>query len=707
MKKSLLTLSLVAVGAACLSGAAFAVTEVSAVEPVFAMEDGAAVRLTEEYSSFGIRFSATIVDETKDYKMLILPEALVAAYDKDTTENKAEIVPYMIEKFDEDKLAIVDNLVKKDGKVSGSIVNILWENINSSFVGFAYYMNGEEYVVADRAADYSRSVVDVCENAIKSGDYDVKSTDSADVKAEKTAKRALLQEKIGFGKKQAAGLDRDAVYVSENFEYVTSDMQTFSGLGIALNDQNGSTVTAVENGADQAIQFTRAQDKYNLLVLNFGEQPANTYKLSFTLRDNAVDTYGYNNWKLMGGQGFGTDYGYLYEKYYVGNDTFEYYFTTENAGSIQFGIAGLAADKTFAGGGQMLVDNVCLQSVDAIPEKTYSLNLIGAETVTFDGSPFIPVCTQGVYIEKHTDSNPTLTNVDGKAVVNTDGIVQAVLPLGDVNKGIYKLKFDATMTGGFPAIFQIVEGLALEDGTADQVKWDSITTLYNAAGKKLTDFVTPVGNTYEVTLTINNDLKSVGFILIDNVAATEASLTLDNISFTKVDFTTKHTLQNFENGLLNFCASAGKWAEKPSLVNAANAHFDYKATKGALVTEDNNTYYQVAINSSNTYSRLNVGWFEAGTYTFSFRAKASGSNLTGGTTVSECADHKTSPLTAFADPPTHHKQTCTFTGEWTEYTRTITLTKTTFIKFGFVSTAASTHGDFTVCVDDFTVIKTA
>ncbi|MBQ4269496.1 MAG: hypothetical protein IJB97_07615 [Clostridia bacterium] len=187
----------------------------------------------------------------------------------------------------------------------------------------------------------------------------------------------------------------------------------------------------------------------------------------------------------------------------------------------------------------------------------------------------------------------------------------------------------------------------------------------------------------------------------------ECGLTLDNISFAKVDFTTKQTLQNFESGLVNFCSSAGAWSEKAGLRNAANAHFDYKATKGELVTEGDNTYYQVAINSTNTYSRLNLGWFEAGTYTFSFRARASGSNLTGGTTVSECADHETSPLTAFANPPTHHKEECTFTGEWAEYTRTITLTKRTFIKFGFVSTAASTHGNFTVCMDDICVIKTA
>ncbi|MBQ4269495.1 MAG: hypothetical protein IJB97_07610, partial [Clostridia bacterium] len=354
IKKTLLAFSLVAFGTACAGGFAFNSAEANAAEPAkFAMIDGASVRLTKEYETFGIRFKATVVDETKSYNMLILPSELVTAYELDTTENKAEIVPYMIDKFTEEKLSIIENIVPNDGVISGSIVNILWENINRSFVGYAYYMDGTDYVIAESAADGKRSVVDVSKNAIASTDYDVKEGDSDKVKAEKIANKNALVEKVRFGQKQKKGFAKTDVYVYEDFAYAADDFASGMNMKVSLNDNNGSEASLIENGEDNAVQFTRAADKYNMLVLNFDTQPAGNYKLSFKMQDNDVANYGYNNWKLMGGAGFAEDYGYLYAKHYVGNDTFEYYFTTDAEGYILFGIAGLNADKTFSGIGQM------------------------------------------------------------------------------------------------------------------------------------------------------------------------------------------------------------------------------------------------------------------------------------------------------------------------------------------------------------------
>ena len=709
MKKRLFTLSAATALTCAAMGAVMAVQTAQADGQAFVMENGAYVRLTNDYETFGIRFTATVVDETQSYNMLILPLELVSAYDKDNTENKADIVPYMIQKFGEERLSIAKNLSVKNGKISGSIVNILWENINRDFVGFAYYIDGNEYVVAERASDYSRSVVDICQNALRSGDYDVKDTDSETVKTSKLENRELLLEKIRFGEKQAKGFAKEDVYIYEDFSFADTNVALDKQFNVdvaTVGTDSAESLAIVDNGDGYGLQFTRLKDKYDLLTFDFGTQQAGTYKLSFKMKENALAQFGYNNWKLMGwgGTKVNVDYGYLFEKYYVGNDTFEYYFETETD-VVKFGIAGLTAEETFAGQGQILLDEVCLEEVEEIPTKTYALNTLSQKVQTFENavSPFMSVHSYGVYTRYNT--KPTLHN--GKLSMSVKSNEGLVFYLGDVTKGQYKLALDFETTGGYPAVVQIATMTI--DETTGKITYADVQTLYNAAGVNFADMARKTGETsYELPLRFDNAYSNLCVILYDNVQnEDERSVSVDNVSFAALDYTTAQTLADFENGLLNFCSSAGAWSEKAGLLNAANAHFDYRTTKGQLVTEDNNTYYQVAINSTNSYARLSLGWFNAGTYTFSFRAKASGSNLNGGTTLSECYEHPTSPLTSLTDSKIiHNKTDFTFTNEWTEYSVTVTLTEAKYIKFGFNHGSAK-NGNYTVCVDDFAVIKTA
>ncbi len=356
--------------------------------------------------------------------------------------------------------------------------------------------------------------------------------------------------------------------------------------------------------------------------------------------------------------------------------TYSYTITLEEGKFVKFGVDRRTKNTMNA---IVYMDNFCVQS--GIEFRT-----LGSEAVTFDEEDK-GAWEYGVYA---ANSQPVVE--DGKAVLNTTGIEQLVLSLGNVAKGNYRLKLDAEISGGYAAILQVVTGLSV-DSAMGLVDWETLTTLYNAAGKSLDDFATPNGNTYELTLRFDNDYENVGFILINNIADQVCSISLDNILFEKIDYMEKQTIQSFNGALLG---NAG-WSAKPGLINVANAHVDFGGTYSGSIEDG---AYKTTIDSATTYSRVNLGWFEAGTYTFMFDAKASGANLNGQIILSTCADHGTSPDTAM-DGAVHNKAKTTFTEEWATYSYTITLTEGKFIKFGV--DGRDTAFNATVWLDNFTV----
>ena len=327
------------------------------------------------------------------------------------------------------------------------------------------------------------------------------------------------------------------------------------------------------------------------------------------------------------------------------------------------------------------MDNFCVQ-------KTITLNTLGAETATFEEEGKA-AWEYGVYA-----ANSMVAIENGEAVLNVTGVEQLVLSLGDVTKGNYNLTFDATMIGNYAAILQVVTGLTVNSETG-HASWDALETLYNAEGKTLSAFATPRGNTYELTFSFDADYTSVGLVLINNQPDVACGIAIDNISFKALDYAEAQTVQSFNGSLL----TANAWASVPTMINVANTYVDYQnanAFDGKLV----DGYYQVTVNSSNTYSRVDLGWFAAGTYTFTMTVKASGSNLNGSIVLTPCEVNEDGGFSNLGS----QTQTQSFTEEWTTYSFTITLTQDTFVKLG-VNWGKTMNA--TVCIDNITAQKTA
>ena len=305
------------------AGAVSYAVQASAATPAFQVDSGAAVRLKAEDTDFGIRFSATVgeVVAGAKYNMLILPVELVDYYKADTTVGKADIVSYMkaLATANGGSLSIVEDCaICEDGKIYGSIVDVKWNNLNRDFVGVAYYeKDGVVTVAAMAEQNNARSVVDVANEAINSGDYDTKDDE-----------KLILIDKVRKGEQQAAGYASDVTYIKEDFRYATMKDKKGEQIKWGIAD-TWSYPCIVENGDDYALQFKRVNDAWGLLTLNFGTVKAGNYKLSFKMTENAIGSLinesnpakgaiDYNNWKLMGwdGSAYNTDHGYLFQKYY-------------------------------------------------------------------------------------------------------------------------------------------------------------------------------------------------------------------------------------------------------------------------------------------------------------------------------------------------------------------------------------------------------
>jgi hypothetical protein len=173
----------------------------------------------------------------------------------------------------------------------------------------------------------------------------------------------------------------------------------------------------------------------------------------------------------------------------------------------------------------------------------------------------------------------------------------------------------------------------------------------------------------------------------------ECGISIDNISFTALDYTEKQVIQNFDNGLL----ASSTWSQKPGLINIANAHVDFG---GAFDGQIIDGVYQFG-SATTTYSRVNLGWFEAGTYTFTFDAKVTdASNYDGKIRLFVCAPDGDNLQQINAEGQT---VATTFSGEWATYSVTFTITEARFIKLGVVKGSI----DGTVWMDNFTAQKTA
>ena len=323
MKISLKSWIVVLFSALCLLSTAMGVCvfgNVSATTGAFQMKGGASIRPVGNADEYGICFAATDANFSSEinYQMMIIPTEYVEQYDKDVTENKDNIVAWLIakkqayESNNEGKtfpLAIVEQCLYDEvkGEIYGSIVDVKYENLNRNFYAYVYYLDGENYVVAEKCSvvgDECRSIAQVATNALLSGDY---ATDASTTEN--------LQTIVVNAIKQSQGLEKaDDVSISLNVSEVTklrgeTAQLTYDGVGkdlikytsldekICIVDESGlitfvgvgeTTVTAEVCGLVASVKVTSTV-------------PA-TEVLSFDVESDI------NNIKAMGGSDASTEY---------------------------------------------------------------------------------------------------------------------------------------------------------------------------------------------------------------------------------------------------------------------------------------------------------------------------------------------------------------------------------------------------------------
>ena len=146
----------------------------------FRVEEGASIRLDNDANgTYGIAFNAYVGDTAKaspienaTYKMIILPSTLIDSYNSANTQDN--IVKWLNDYATSKggSLAVATCTPNADGFMKAAITDIYWVNLNRAFSAIAYYeVDGNIVEIADLAVDGRRSIIDVAQNAIDSGDY--------------------------------------------------------------------------------------------------------------------------------------------------------------------------------------------------------------------------------------------------------------------------------------------------------------------------------------------------------------------------------------------------------------------------------------------------------------------------------------------------------------------------------------------------------
>lgn len=233
-----------------LSAIAFA-TNVKTVnaDGAFVMTNGAYVRLSEENS--GIRFTAKVTDESKDYYMLIVPKDLLT--EKNIT---SDYVTQLEEAYPDQtfaKIACEPFTYKQELMIAGSLVNLKDNNYKREFVGIAYYTEGEgeslTYTYAAFDEGYNlmsngRNIAKVASAYLNEGN-----TDGQDI-AETMIEKAFTADGTTFGFSKQT----QALTVSEYNYKALEQTQSFDlNVKLESNDPtvvevNGSAIKAKANG---------------------------------------------------------------------------------------------------------------------------------------------------------------------------------------------------------------------------------------------------------------------------------------------------------------------------------------------------------------------------------------------------------------------------------------------------------------------------
>lgn len=198
-------LAMIAAGAGKIAGKEAKAEEIKIVEGsgeagAFEMLEGASVRLNVEDGEYGIRFGARVSDREREYGFMVVPDELAERYNEE--EREKTLSEYCEEEAKKagGKPAKAEGLqADEEGKIYLSLVDVLWENLNRGFTGIAYYTEegSGKRIEASGAGKSERSIKEVAERAVASGNLN---------KEEREAAERLVKD----GAKQANGIAIDS-----------------------------------------------------------------------------------------------------------------------------------------------------------------------------------------------------------------------------------------------------------------------------------------------------------------------------------------------------------------------------------------------------------------------------------------------------------------------------------------------------------------
>ena len=667
----------------------------------FCVDSGAAVRLKEEYSDFGIRFSATVgeVVEGAKYNLLILPAKLVEIYNNDTSDNKADIVTYM-QKLAADNggsLSIVEDcMVRQDGKIYGSIVNIKWNNLNRDFMAVAYYEKDGQITVAEMATENAtRSIGSICKEALNSNEYT-------------GTNKQILVDKLALANKQENGITedkKDCVYYTENFDYatvgdqwisedVTVDIANYTVLDNVADFQGNGALSIVDYNGSKALKYEKKVAAWNLVELCFSRDkiPAGTYKLSFELNE-LNDAY--HKWILCGWDG--DSYDAWYKTIQSDNslvrkgNTYEYYFTYAEEGFARFGLCGQGVSSGWGTTGEIVLDNVSLTEVESVPTKAP----VVFEGIDFEGqNSLTPLKDSGVYVRDNM--TPALNYGENDLMTFTSKAYGAVyFYMGNVTKGSYILKMDASFSEGHPAVMVAAAGMTFDANNNVTSYGTDIYFNYKAdvEPKTTTSFVSMASNnngTRELLISIDKDYTNFAIGIANNKDDATYTMTIDNVSMEKVDYTKGYTVDFEGFGITNSSSSKGSNEVKGGTVFVNAGNYLYTNFIPTLVSNGTGTALQAKCTGWGGNFCVNLGYLEAGTYTITVDIAGAKASRGGFRVWSAMAN--TSQSFAYVADGTH--------------TFTFTLSEGDQVLFGYKD-AGNNQAAFNLLMDNLTVIKTA
>ena len=344
------------------------------------------------------------------------------------------------------------------------------------------------------------------------------------------------------------------------------------------------------------------------------------------------------------------------------------------------------------------MDNVSLTEVDAIPTKAP----VVFESADFENkNPLTPLKDYGIYLRDSMSVSAMNYGENDSMTLTSSAYGAIYFYMGNVTKGSYILKIDAEFSDGHPSVMVAASGMTFNADTTVASYGTDIYFNYTAdvAPTKTTSFASIASNnngSRELLITISQDYTNFAIGIANNLSDKAYTMTIDNISMEKVDYTKGYTV-DFENGFNTVATKVYKGSSEvnagTSRVNAGNyiyANFAPTVVDASIAGGETSKALQTTCNGWGGNFGVNLGYCEAGTYTIT--VDIAGSAATRGSFRIWSTLAGTYQTVAYSADGKH--------------TFTFTLEAGDQIVFAYKD-AANNQSKFTLQMDNLTITKTA